>query len=193
MTDVEAATERDIHFAIQAARKSDISIWVAGFWAARVVGTYQYDGTKAIADRCGKSTSTVENWAHAYWLYDEFRIRFGVISVGSNAGRRFTRALQNLRKSLSPSHFWTAWELRGKYELTDAATLRHLQQMLDYKENGDPYSTDVLRQEVETEKNGGGATWKWWMPRVTSMIESVLRITDLPREWKEWFERPIPR
>lgn len=185
MNDPEETAERDIRLAVYAARKSDASIWVTGFWAARVVGKYQRYGTKAIAERSGKSPSTVENWAHAWNLYDDLREKYGT-SPNIEVGRIFIRSLQNLRKSLSPSHFWTAWELKKKYDLADKVILRHLQLMLDYKTDGQPYSVDILRQEVEKETKGGGASWEWWMPRVASMIESVLLVTDLPDEWKDW-------
>lgn len=61
------------------------------------VGTYSHV-TKIIKDARKRSASTVENWAHAHWMYVEFR------KVNRTAARCLWR-------SLPASHFWLAWDI----------------------------------------------------------------------------------
>ena len=172
MNDIETVTDNEIARAVRAARRSDGSLWVAAFWSARVVGTYRRDGAREIALQAGKSVSTVENWAHAYWLY--------------KALRESSEHVPNMRKALVISHFYAAHDMMIKYSLKLPVVLRHLQQMVYYKQEGQSYSADVLRQEIEAEQNGKPASWSWYAPRLQSMIANLIVLDGTPDEWREW-------
>ena len=129
--DVEDVIERDIDRAAAYAKKADANLWVAGMYAARA-GRYT-GAIQAISERSGKSLSSIENWLHAYELYRVF------MSYGDNSV-----LVRRVRQRLTISHFWTAWELQRKYQLSDGAIFAHLQQMLDYRRNGHSWSSDTL-------------------------------------------------
>ena len=175
MTDPEVLTETDIDRVVSASRRSDGNLWVAGFYAARVVGTYAEAGTREIADRTGKDPSTVENWAHAWDLYNEIR-------NGINSGTART-----LRKTLTLSHFSNAWELRRKYDLSLEVITDHLEQIVIYREQGHKWSSEALRQEVDAQedKTGNVPTWNYYAPRLNTMCTNILAATDTPQEIKD--------
>ncbi len=180
----EASTEREIARCVKAVRASDKCLWVAGYWAARVVGTYAEYGAQAIAIQAGRSPSSVENWAHAWEMYDNLR-KFGCNSEPV-VNRAFIRSLQNMRRELSPCHFWTAWELKRKYKLKDRQILRFLQMMLDYRADEKSHSVETLRREIESEFGKGGATWDWYRPRVKTMVVNLIAGEDTPDDVRAW-------
>jgi len=172
MTDPELLAEhwitRAAHYANGEARKA----WAVGIVAARIVGTYQEYGTKAIALRIHRDPSTVENYAHAFMMYQAIRERLG------------THDAHTLRDVLTIGHFWTAWELQRKYGRSTEQAARWLLEMVTLEAQGEPHSAEVLRREVETEQGDGGApvTWGWLAPRVRSTMETILGMNDAPEE-----------
>lgn len=168
----EQVIEREIDWCVQAARTSSTTLWVACYFAYRVVGVYQTDATAEIARRAGRSPSSVENWAHAFEMYAELR-RFGSSSE-----------VRALRKALSPSHFWRAWEKQRKFSLSNASVIRYLRQMVDYKQNEENYSEATLAQEIEAHENNSGnvPTWaSYHSKRFASMLKTALSLPDVPR------------
>jgi hypothetical protein len=76
---------------------SDLGVKLACIAASNVVGTY--DGTtQEIAKRTRRSVSTVQNWAHAHWMYKEAR----------KSDMQLARLLW---RKLPPTHFWRAWDI----------------------------------------------------------------------------------
>jgi len=172
MNDIEDITDNEISRAVRASRRADGNLWVAAFWSARVVGTYQRHGAAEIARQAGRSVSTVQNWAHAYWLY--------------KALRESSEHVPNLRKALVISHFYAAYDMMVKYDLKLPVIFLHLEQMVYYKQNGQPYSAEALKQEIEAEQNGKPASWSWYEPRLRSMIANLIVLDGTPDEWREW-------
>lgn len=170
----EERIERDIDRAVAAGRMSDTNIWVSGFFVHRVWRTYEINATEHIANECDKDKSTIENWAHAYDLYNRLRKHF------RNEARR-------LRRALTPSHFWTAWELQRKYNMSDADVIFHLEQMVNYKKVGQSHGSGALRQEVEAaqEQQGNPPTWDYYLPRLRTLYISLLA-TDVPDSVSAW-------
>lgn len=168
----EGRIDRDIERAANAARQGDVSLWVAGFYAARVVGKYQVDATREIARLAGRSVSSVENWTHAVDLYRRLR-RFGVASE-----------LRQIRYELTITHFSTMWELQRKYDITPQMCMRYLDQMCIYRANREAFSSDALKQEVEAHENQSGKviTWAWARKSFASWLTKVAVMTDAP-EW----------
>lgn len=171
----EGIIERDIERAVKASRRADASIWVAGFYVHRVWRVYQVDATAHIANECGRDKSTIENWAHAYDLYTRLR-------------RLFRTEARKLRKGLTPSHFWTAWELQRKYNLTDQNVLWELDQMLNYKKTGEAYGASALRSEVEasSKRNGNSPTWEYYLPRFRTLYTDWMAAEGTPKPVIEW-------
>ena len=174
----ENIIERDIQRAAQASRAADNDLWVACFFVSRVVGYGIENATKHIADTVGRHPSTVENWAHAYWMYEDLR-KFGVASV----------TLRDLRRMLTPTHFWTAWGLKQKYRMSNKKVMQYLSQLLAHMHNGEPHSADALTREVEATEthNGNRPSWKWYVTRLKSMYINLLAV-DVPEPVRDWLK-----
>jgi len=100
----ESLIDNWIARAIAYDKSSDTSLKYHCINASPVVGKYRNGGTKAIADGIQRSISTVENHAHAHWLYEELR------KVNMKVARRLWR-------DLPASHWWLAYDIqRAGYE-----------------------------------------------------------------------------
>ena len=94
----EGNIDRHIDRTVKFIDGSDLGLKFACIAASPVVGTY--DGTtQEIARRTRRSVSTVENWAHAHWMYRAMRAN------GYKVAARF------LWRQLPPTHFWKAWDI----------------------------------------------------------------------------------
>ena len=98
MTNIpEGNIDRHIDRTVKYVDGSDLGLKCACIAASPVVGTY--DGTtQEIAKRTMRSVSTVENWAHAHWMY----------SAARKINIKVARALW---RTLPPTHFWKAWDI----------------------------------------------------------------------------------
>jgi hypothetical protein len=93
----ESNIDRHIDRVVKYVDSSDLGLKFACIAASAVVGTY--DGTtQEIAKRTRRSVSTVENWAHAHWMY----------SAARKINIKVARALW---RTLPPTHFWKAWDI----------------------------------------------------------------------------------
>ena len=94
----EGNIDRHIDRTVRYIDGSDLGLKFACIAASPVVGSY--DGTtQEIAKRTRRSVSTVENWAHAHWLYKATR---------SNGNRQIARIMW---RRLPPTHWWKAWDI----------------------------------------------------------------------------------
>lgn len=172
----EDTIERDIRRAVSFSRASDVNIWCAGFFVARVVGAYKVNAVIDIALEARRSTATIENYAHAYWMLESIRK-----SEGNSVARQ-------LRKSFTPTHFWTAWELQRKYNLSNRDVMRYFAQLTAYKINGESHSTETLRREVEAEQETAGnpPSFVSYSKRLSSLVTGILAAKDTPLAWRTW-------
>ncbi len=96
----EDAVDRHILRVVLYHKGSDTYLKIAAIAASPIVGTYSA-GTAKIAKEARRSVSTVENWAHAHWLYRELR---------SNGSRLVARKLW---RELPASHWWLAYDFHA--------------------------------------------------------------------------------
>lgn len=166
MINPEAIAERDIQRAVKASRRADGCLWVSAFYSARVVGTYAYHGTRAIADAADKDVSTVQDWAHAYWMLESLR------SVRSNS------EVRRIRKLLTLTHFSKLYDMAQKYNFTELRAAQYLEQMILNKAQRQPASADALEREIEAAEGRGGSvpTWKYYQPRIRSLLADVMAL-----------------
>ena len=102
----ETIVDRWIARAIAYDKTSDLQLKFHCIFASPVVGKYANGGTQAIADGIHRDVSTVENHAHAHWLYRELR-----------QNRKDIKRVRQLWRQLPASHWWNAWEIqRAGYE-----------------------------------------------------------------------------
>ena len=99
----EGLVDKRIQQAIDFAVGSDTSLKYACIAASPIVGTYSH-GTAQIAKAKKRSVSTVENWAHAHWLYKALR-------KPSPAMAQFQSA-RFLWRVLPASHWWLAYDIQ---------------------------------------------------------------------------------
>lgn len=90
-----------IERAVYYAGNSDTYLKYACIFASPIVGRYD-GGTQQIATRQNRSVATVENWAHAHWLYKELR---------ANGNKMLVRKLW---RELPASHFWQAYDIQRR-------------------------------------------------------------------------------
>lgn len=103
MTINEALIDKRIQQAARWYGSAEMSLKLTAIAAARVVG--KYDGTTAeIAKQIRRSTTTVENLAHAKWLYDLYCNSY----YGSDVDFRLVRKLWRV---LPISHWWLAYDV----------------------------------------------------------------------------------
>jgi hypothetical protein len=166
MTDIESRIDRDIERAVRALTASDVSNWIVGRIAAPYLGTYS-GVIKAIAEAKHRDPSTIENYCHAWELYNVLR------SYGNVTAFAVTELVWKLRKNLTISHFSAMWELQRKYGLNDDKVYVYLSDADKYD-----YSSRDLRREVEAheQKDGNAITWDWarkpfrgWLVKVAAM------------------------
>lgn len=93
----EHLIDRRINQTVQYIDNSDLGVKLACVAASNVVGTY--DGTtQEIARQTRRSVSTVQNWAHAHWMYKAAR-------------QANVKLARRLWRELPPTHFWRAWDI----------------------------------------------------------------------------------
>jgi len=80
---------------------SDTRLKCACIASSKIVGSYSA-ATAQIAKEAKRSVSTVQNWAHAHWLYLELR-----------RNRTDTRRARQLWRSLPASHWWQAYDIQN--------------------------------------------------------------------------------
>lgn len=177
---IEEQTEQDIDNAVKYADKSNKNLILAGMYAHRVVGKYEKYGSAAIAQRAGRSPSTVENWAHGYEIFSMV-IKFG-------GGSEIAKKVKKNWRLFTPTHFWTAWDKMNKYCLTPLRVIGYLNEMLNYRAQGLPWSSDALAREIEAHENKEGNTpdWSYYSPKVRRLYQEIAVLKDAPAPVRKW-------
>lgn len=100
---VESLLDSRVERTARFAASSDTHLKYACIVAASVVGTYS-GVTQEIAKRTKRSVSSVENWAHAFWLYVELR---------KAQTRHFDfQCIRVLWRVLPASTWWLAYDIQ---------------------------------------------------------------------------------
>ena len=171
----ELVVDRCIASAARHAQESNNHKFIAAYQAAKVYGMFQEDATNEIARQAGKSRSAVRNWVYGY------RTFITILSVNCKLAKDY-------RREFSLSHFTAMYELSQKYGLDAKVQLYYFGILQDYKNNEQPYSVDVLRQEIDADRNWKGAVnWLWYAKRLMTNVSALLTFDDeLPDDVKEW-------
>jgi len=149
----EGLIDRRIDQAVEWANSSQTYVKYTAIAAAQVVGTYS-GTTEVIAQRTKRQVSTVQNWAHAFNLYEHER--------GNN--RPIAR---HLWRELPISFWWIAWDFHNRgYEA--------LEYLLQAYQNG--WSTRDMREEFKRDVEAGTAPLqrKRLFVTVRGMAEEIL-------------------
>ena len=171
MTHAPSIYELDIERVIQYARKSDGDLWRAAIALVRVQKYGNLlDVKQYIAEETGKDISAVENWLHAGELFMEL------------LGEGYP--VWCLRRGLTISHFWAAWELRQKWGMTNKRVVKYLEDFVAYRKQGmkQGTSSQALRRDVDAEHDKGGSspTWSYFAPKLRVWCEKLLVTEQVP-------------
>lgn len=170
MTDHQKV-DRDIERAALNYKHSDDGRWAAAFFAARVVGRYELGATIRLSNRMGKSVDTVENLAHAYFLYAELR-----------ADPRYHRAVREIRKL--PFMYYSYWRALWKAKQDYRLTLEQVWDILIDMMHAEG-SLHLSHLEVHIrDRFGDRRTWDYWGARALKEISQVLNQPDVPDDVK---------
>lgn len=98
----EGIIDKRIKQTVEWSKTSDTHLKYACIAASPIVGTYSH-ATKMIAEQRNRSVATVENWAHAHWLYVELR-----------RNPDYCYWSRRLWRELPASHWWLAYDIQVK-------------------------------------------------------------------------------
>jgi len=162
--------------AIKHDEKSDREMWISALGCSRVVsrdGKGDYGNTLGLAEEMGRSVDTVENRAHAYWLFED------LCKLDGGIHRQFVFIIRRL-PYIKLSHFSALYDARNQYNLTDGEILSLLIDL--FKREG--ISTRKL-QQILTDKYGETRDWTYYGGRAMKEIHKTLQHKDTPQEVRE--------
>lgn len=101
----EGIIDKRIRQTVEWSKSSDLTLKFACIAVSPIVGNYTH-ATKQIADARNRHVSTIENWAHAHWLYLDLR--------KSNPHPVVFQHIRDLWHNLPASHWWLAYDIQLK-------------------------------------------------------------------------------
>lgn len=162
--------------AIQHDMRSDREMWISALGCSRVVardGHGDRGKTLGLADEMSRSVDTVENRAHAYWLFED------LCRVDNGAHRQFVFMVRRL-PYVKLNHFATLYDARSAYSLSDGDILSLLLDL--YHSEG--LSTRKLQQSL-SDKYGPVREWTYYGQRAMKEIHKTLQHPETPRDVRE--------
>lgn len=167
----EEDKRNDFERAIKAYRKSNSSRWVFAFFCSRVVGKYGFYGTRGLANDMNVSPDTVEDHAHAYWLFDKLR------KLNDSSEKLY---VQHARKMpyIYIAHFRALYDLQISRNLTDEQIMNLL---VDIVQAEGGISSRSLEDHVHS-KYGDTRTWEFYAQRTQKELGKLLNQPDFPDE-----------
>lgn len=160
--------------AFHVANKKD---WQSAAWAAKVVSKNkpgERGQTLALAEETGKSVDTIEDRAHAYWLFED------LCKLNGGASRKFV-FLCRRAPFIYISHFRALYDLRNAYKLTDEQVLELLADIL-HGEGG------ISSRNLETHtrsKYGDSRDWTFYAQKALKELNKVQGEPTLPNTSEE--------
>jgi hypothetical protein len=97
----EGIVDKRIEQAVVWNHGSDTYLKFSCLAVSKIVGSYSA-ATAQIAKETNRSVSTIENWAHAAWLYTELR-----------RNKSDTLLVRGLWRELPASHWWQAYDIQN--------------------------------------------------------------------------------
>ena len=161
-----------IEQAFRADRDSNTKIWKKCLWASRVVGHYDYGATRQLAARLNVESDSVEDYAHAYNIFEEL-CNVHQYRIVTFAARR--------APYIHYSHFRVLYEARKKYNLTIEEVFGYLMDVIQAE--GD-LSTKGLENMLKS-KHDHELDWTWYAGNALKAITLTLQQPDIPDDVKE--------
>lgn len=166
------ALERNSRRCAKSYKNSDTGRWAAACFASKIVGKYSVGATIQLANEMGVSSDTIENLAHAYQLYEEFR-----------NDPRYKTAIRQIRKQpyIYYSYFRSLYKAKNDYHLSIERVFSILVDV--YQGEGKIKLAD-LDQHIQDEF-GDTRTWEFYGEKAMKEIHVLLQQPDLPQSVKQ--------
>lgn len=161
--------ERLFKLATDSYRKSDEVLWPGIYACGNVVGKYGRGATLGLADDMGVSVDTVEDMAHAWWIYSE------LCEHNDGSHRQFVR---QARKApyIYYSHFRALWDAKSQYNLTIEQVLDLL---MDIVQGEGTISSRGVDGHTRS-RFGDTRGWQFYAARTQKELGQTLQQPDLP-------------
>lgn len=147
--------------------KGDAHLWRSALFCSRVVGTRDRGATLGLADDMGRSADTVEDRAHAYWMFERLCI----------LNRSFVFLARRL-PYIHLSHFRALYDIQSQHNLKDEEILSLLMDIVQ-AEGG--LSSRNLSDHAR-ERYGDGRDWTYFAAKAMKEINKTLQQPDLPQD-----------
>lgn len=162
---------------VKAYKKSDKEKWKFNLWAAKIVGNtergikYDRGATLGFASDAGVSPDTVEDGAHAYWMFED---------LCNVEGGKFRRYLFAARRSqyIHTAHFRALWDVKEIYKLD-------LSQIMDMLVDIVQAEGDLSSRSLEGHargKFGVSRPWDWYGNKAYKAIYDTLQHPETPKD-----------
>lgn len=162
-------------------RKSDKARWISALWCSRVVernGKGDKGATQGLATDMGLSVDTVEDLAHAYWIFED---------LCKMPDARLFVFLCRRSPWIYYSHFRALYDARKDYDLSDKQTLQILMDV--YQAEGGISSRNI--SDHTRERFGKPKSWGYYARRVERDMQRLYEAPDAPRKIKAIVKKPM--
>lgn len=170
-------TEQRIDLYIEQAygadRASNRKKWISCLWSSKIVGKYSYGATIKLAERLSVETDSVEDYAHAYWMFEAF--------CALSPMHRITTFFARRAPYIHYSHFRVLWEAKSKYNLTVEKTFGYL---MDVIQAEGELSVKKLEEQLR-QKHDKELTWEWYGQQAMKAIHKTINQPDIPDHVKK--------
>ena len=157
---------------------ADKKIWLSAVWCAKVVQRNR-PGERGLslglADEMGRSVDTVEDRAHAYWMFEKLcKLRDNPLV------RQYVFQARRARW-IHFSHFRELWDIQQAHDLTDEQILSLLVDV--YQAEGDLSSRKL--GDHARRRFGKEYAWTYYAERAMKEINKTLQHPDTPQDVRE--------
>jgi hypothetical protein len=166
--------------AIQAERGANKESWKSCLWCSRVAGKYERDSVLALADDLGKSTDTVYDRAHAYFMFEEL--------CGYKNGT-YRKLVFSARRAdyIYWSHFRALWDAKTSYDLSIESVMELL---IDIIQAEGTISSRSLDEHVRS-RYGKEKHWKYYAQKASKDIARIIASEAVPRRLRKDLKRTL--
>ena len=166
--------------AIHAERGANKESWKSCLWCSRVAGRYEKDAVLALADDLGKSTDTVYDRAHAYFIFEE---------LCKHKGGKFRQLVFHARRAdyIYWSHFRALWDAKASYDLSLDDVFDLLMDIIQAEGSISSRSVDDhVRSRYGKEKH-----WKYYAQKASKDIEKIIASETVPRRLRKDLKKTL--
>jgi hypothetical protein len=161
-----------IEQAYKADRDSNTKKWIECLWASRIVGKYEYGASLKLAARLNVEVDSVEDWAHAYKIFEELCQVYQYRAVTFAARRS---------PYIHYSHFRVLYEAKERYKLTIDQVFGYLMDVIQAEGDLSARALDTLLKK----KHDNELDWTWYASNALKAINLTLQQPDIPDDVKE--------